>query len=205
MKLGFYKYVAALLLVAGILFCILFFSLHREEKTIDLTEAYIRDVKSMTQLCSMDFYNEVPVVDTINNRVLFAVQKQQGSISFDIEKLEIKKDGENIIIILPPEIVDIYESTEPNSWQVIDSKAIGPLSFLRSDNMPEEDERKLKQKIKNKALRQLYTDGIVQNARKEAALNIAEFMKTIYASQIMVIDPSPRGAFYSQITLPSKK
>lgn len=205
MKLGFYKYIAGLLVVAGILFFVLFFSFHRERITIDLTEAYIKDVRSMTQLCSMDIYNEVPVVDTINNRVMFAVQKQQGSISFDIEKLETKKEGEKMIITLPPEIVEIYESTEPNSWQVIDTKAIGPLSFLRSDNMPEDDERKLKLKIKNKAVRQLYLEGIVQKARKEAALNLASLMTKIYGGEIMVIDPTPRGAYYNRIIPPSKR
>ena len=51
-------------------------------------------------------------MDTINNKVMFAVQKQKGSISFDIENMQVDAEGDTVKITLSPEIVDLYEARE---------------------------------------------------------------------------------------------
>ena len=43
----------------------------------------------MVRLCAVDIYSEVPVLDTIDNKVMFAVQKQKGSVLFDIENMQV--------------------------------------------------------------------------------------------------------------------
>ena len=102
----------------------------------------------MVQLCAIDIYSEVPILDTINNKVMFAVQKQKGSVSFDLENMQMDDNGDTVKIVLSPEIVDLYEATEDNSWEVIDTKAIGRMSMFKSDKFTDEEENALKANIK---------------------------------------------------------
>lgn len=151
------------------------------------------DVKEMVRLCSMEIYNEVPVLDTVNFKVIFAVQKQSGSISFDIENLEIDDLGDTVRIQLPREIVEVNESTEKDSWEVIDTKAIGPMSILRSNKFTLEEENRVKSKLKAKAVRRLYANGTVKQARKDAVDNLTRLMQTVYRKPVIVTDPTPEG------------
>ena len=151
------------------------------------------DVKEMVRLCSMEIYNEVPVLDTVNFKVMFAVQKQNGSISFDIEHLNIDDSGDTVRIELPREIVDVYESTGKNSWQVIDTKAIGPMAFLRSNKFTLEEENRVKAKLKAGSIKRLYENGTVRQARKDAVKNLTRLMETAYRKPVLVSDPTPDG------------
>ena len=151
------------------------------------------DVKEMVRLCSMEIYNEVPVLDTVNFKVMFAVQKQSGSISFDVEHLEVDPTADTIRIQLPREIVDVYESSEKNSWQVIDTKAIGPMALLRSDKFTLEEENRVKAKLKAKATARLYANGSVRKARKDAVENLTRLMQSFYRKPVVVTDPTPNG------------
>ncbi len=131
--------VFAAIVVVGIA---LFFWLGAPKKSIEVGKGQISDIKTMAQLCTVDLYNEVPVLDTINNKVLFAVQKQRGSVSFDLENMQVNTDGDTVKIVLSPEIVEINEATEDNSWQVIDSKNMSLNGFnpLASDKLTDEEE-----------------------------------------------------------------
>ncbi|MDE6582453.1 MAG: hypothetical protein K2K47_08015, partial [Duncaniella sp.] len=120
--------IAAVILVVAI-----YFSLPSYKKTIEVGKGRIANIETMAQLCVIDLYNEVPILDTINDKVMFAVQKQRGSVSFDLENMHIDADGDTVKVTLSPEIIDIYEATEDNSWEVIDTKAIGTLALLKSD------------------------------------------------------------------------
>ena len=151
------------------------------------------DVKEMVRLCSMEIYNEVPVLDTVNAKVIFAVQKQNGSISFDVENLKVDETSDTIMIQLPREIVEVYESTEKDSWQVIDTKAIGPMAILRSDKLTLEEENRVKAKLKSKAIKRLYANGSVRKARKDAVENLTRLMEAFYRRPVIVTDPTPAG------------
>lgn len=193
--LGPFSYII-IALVVGAVFCILFFSLHKERITIEVRPGEIKDIKSMVQLCSMDIYNEVPIIDTINGRVLFAIQKQNGSISFDMEDMKIINDSDTVIITLTPEIIELYESTEPESWKIIDSKAIGTFSMFRSDEIPLEDENILKGRIKERSIKQLYNMGVVETARLDGANTLKDLLEKVYKKPVLVMDPTPKGAYY---------
>ena len=151
------------------------------------------DVKEMARLYSMEIYNEVSVLDTVNYKVMFAVQKQSGSISFDVDNITIDDTGDTVRIVLPREIVDIYESTEKNSWQVIDTKAIGPMAFLRSNRFSSAEENRVKAKLKANSIKRLYANGTVRQARKDAAANLTRLMQTAYRKPVIVSDPTPEG------------
>ena len=152
------------------------------------------DVKEMVRLCSMEIYNEVPVLDTVNFKVMFAIQKQSGSISFDVEHLIVDDSGDTVRIQLPREIVEVNESTEKNSWQVMDTKAIGPMAILRSNKFSLEEENRVKAKLKANSIKRLYSNGTVRQSRKYAVDNLTRLMETAYRKPVIVSDPTPDGS-----------
>lgn len=72
--------------------------------------------------------------------------KQRGSITFDLENMQIATDGDTVKVIMPDEIVSITEATDNDSWKVVDTKAIGLLAMLRSDKLTLEEENQVKAK-----------------------------------------------------------
>ncbi|MDE5840839.1 MAG: DUF4230 domain-containing protein, partial [Muribaculaceae bacterium] len=117
-----------------------------------------------------------------------------GSISFDMEHMQIDDTGDTIRVILPPEIVEVNESSEKNAWQVIDTKAIGPMSILRSNKFSISEENRVKSKIKAKSIKRLYANGTVRQARKDAVKNLSRLMEGIYRRPVIVTDPTPEGS-----------
>lgn len=188
------KYIIPLILAAAIAFLgwQLYRYLQRPDE-IEVLPSKPGDVKEMARLCSMEIYNEVSVLDTVNSKIIFAVQKQSGSISFDMENLRIDDSGDTVRIVLPREIVEIYESNEKNAWEVIDTKAIGPMAFLRSNKFTTEEENRVKSKIKAKAIRRLYSNGTVSKARKDAVENLTRLMEGVYRKPVIVTDTTPNG------------
>lgn len=162
------------------------FLLARDKKQIDVMDGRVAHIKTMVRLSSVEIYREVPVVDTVNSKVICAIQKQRGSISFDIEKLRIDSVGDTLIITLPREIIDIYEATDPNSWQVVDTKAIGNLSMIQSGKLTNYEENIVKSRLKAKAKRELYRDGTVQRARTEATANLRSLAEKLYRKPVIV-------------------
>lgn len=153
----------------------------------------ISRVEEMARLCSMDLYSEVPVLDTINGKVMFAVQKQRGSISFDLEKLTVDDSGDTVVITLPPEIIELREATETNSWEVIDTKAVGKLALFRTDRISDLEENALKRRVSERSRKRLYDNGTVARARAEGADNLRRLMEKIYRRPVIILDPTPAG------------
>lgn len=186
----------AIAVVIGLV--ILYFSLSSPKKSIDVSKGQIRNVETMAQLCAIEIYSEVPILDTVNNKVMFAVQKQKGSVSFDLENMDMDIKGDTVKISLSPEIVEIYEATEDNSWEVIDTKAIGVMSVLRSNKFTDEEENAIKAKIRNNSKKLLYHNGTIERARKEGANNLQMLMEKVYQKPVKVFDPTPKGAHYEE-------
>ncbi|MDE6649838.1 MAG: hypothetical protein K2K45_07905 [Muribaculaceae bacterium] len=189
------KYAIPLILTVLIVFAgwLLYRKIQKPEE-IEIFQSRPGDVMEMARLCSMELYNEVSILDTVNSKVMFAVQKQAGSISFDMEHLQIDDTGDTIRIILPPEIVEVHEASEKNAWQVIDTKAIGPMAILRSNKFTISEENRVKSKIKTNAIKRLYANGTVRQARKDAVKNLSLMMEGIYRRPVIVTDPTPEGS-----------
>lgn len=186
-----------LILIAFVVIAIaaaaLYFLFATPKKTIDVSKGHVSKIETMAQLCAVEIYSEVPVLDTINDKVMFAVQKQKGSVSFDLEKMKVDADGDTVTVTLPQEIVELYEATEDNSWEVIDTKAIGSMAMFRSDKFTDEEENMLKAHIKENSRRLLYRNGTIQRARAEGARILQSLMEKIYRKPVKVIDPTPKG------------
>lgn len=160
----------------------------RRQPEVDISRASVAGIDEMVRLCTMEVYSEVPVMDTIGSRVLFGIQKQQGSISFPLDKLEMDTIGDTIRVTLPREHIEILESTEPDAWEVIDTKAIGPMGLLRSDRMSIDDENRIKEKARRQAVSRLYADGTVAQARRDASVTLARMLTATLRRPVTVVD-----------------
>ncbi len=161
---------------------------------ITIKEAKIKEVRAMAQLCAMEIYEDVPIRAHIGSRHLFARQKLQGSINFDIEKLNLFESEDTLTITLPPETVEVYESTLPEAYNVIDT---WNTKFLGSDKFTAEEENSIKAKAKRQWIRRQYAKGTVRRARAEAAVTLREMLTAIYKKPVKVIDPTPNGLYYT--------
>lgn len=182
------KYVIILLAVSAIAIAAYIWLDHSGKEEIIIDKGRISDVKTMVQLCAMEIYNEVPILDTINNKVIIAVQKQVGTISFDIDNIDVDYEGDTVWFSLPREIVNIREATEENSWQVIDTKNIGFLGQIKNDRLSIREENAVKAKAKRNAERILYENGTIRRARTEASVTLKSLMEKIYRKPVIVVD-----------------
>lgn len=80
----FLIYCVVLAVAAGFIY---FYFKSPAKADVETGKARINEIESMVRLCAVDIYSEIPVLDTINDKVIFGIQKQSGSISFDLEKL----------------------------------------------------------------------------------------------------------------------
>lgn len=164
------------------------FLLQPKESSITVDPGRANVAETMARLCTVDIYSEVPVLDTINDKVIFAVQKQTGSVSFDLEKMAVDTTGDTVRIILPPEIVELYEATEKDSWKVIDTKNIGRFGAFRSSRLSDAEENAVKARIKKNSLRMLYDKGVIRRAREEGSRSLREMLEMVYRRPVIVTD-----------------
>lgn len=183
--------IAAAILLGGILLIV---SLNRKsyQQSGDLTidGAMVKGVESMVRLCSMDIYEETPVKATIGNRHLFGRITLKGSITFDLERIVLKMSGDTLRVQLPPEKVEILESTDKDSYIVIDTWND---RFMGSGSFTTAEENKIKEKVKQNAIKSIYRKGYVKRARAEAAENLTAMLSALTSKPVVVTDPTPEG------------
>lgn len=183
--------IAAAILLGGILLIV---SLNRKSsrQSGDLTidGAIVKEVESMVRLCSMDIYEETPVKATIGNRHLFGRITLKGSITFDLERIALKMSGDTLRVQLPPEKVEILESTDKDSYIVIDTWND---RFMGSGSFTTAEENKIKEKVKQNAIKSIYRKGYVKRARAEAAENLTAMLSALISKPVVVTDPTPEG------------
>ncbi len=183
--------IAAAILLGGILLIV---SLNRKSsrQSGDLTVdgAMVKEVESMVRLCSMDIYEETPVKATIGNRHLFGRITLKGSITFDLERIALKMSGDTLRVQLPPEKVEILESTDKDSYIVIDTWND---RFMGSGSFTTAEENKIKEKVKQNAIKSIYRKGYVKRARAEAAENLTAMLSALTSKPVVVTDPTPEG------------
>lgn len=183
--------IAAAILLGGILLIV---SLNRKssQQSGDLTidGAMVKEVESMVRLCSMDIYEETPVKATIGNRHLFGRITLKGSITFDLERIVLKMSGDTLRVQLPPEKVEILESTDKDSYIVIDTWND---RFMGSGSFTTAEENKIKEKVKQNAIKSISRKGYVKRARAEAAENLTAMLSALTSKPVVVTDPTPEG------------
>lgn len=157
-------------------------------------DAAITDISPMVRLCSVDIYEDIPIKATIGPRHIFARATVNGSITFDLENLRMREQGDTITVTLPREIVEIHESTEPESYQVIDTWND---SFFGSDKITTAEENKIKAKVRENFRRKVYAKGYVKRARAEAVANLTSMLSGLTGKTVIVSDPTPDGNYHT--------
>ena len=183
--------IAAAILLGGILLIV---SLNRKSSQqsgdITIDGAMVKEVESMVRLCSMDIYEETPVKATIGNRHLFGRITLKGPITFDLARIALKMSGDTLRVQLPPEKVEILESTDKDSYIVIDTWND---RFMGSGSFTTAEENKIKEKVKQNAIKSIYRKGYVKRARAEAAENLTAMLSALTSKPVVVTDPTPEG------------
>lgn len=176
--------IAAVCIVAVAAWLIVKYTSAPEADRVRMHEASVSDVRAMARLCSVDIYEEIPVKGHIGKRHLFARMRITGSISFDLDNLEMTERGDTLSVRLPREIVEIREATDPNSYQVIDTWHEG---LLGSSYFTTAEENEMKGRVLAGYRDALYSKGHVARARREAAHNLAQMLTGITKRPVEVL------------------
>lgn len=108
----------ALIVVVGLG---IWWTLSPDASHVTMAPAKIENVKQMVQLSTLELYEEVPVKGTVDTRHLVGRLALEGTVDFDLEKLQFDEQGDSVTVVLPPEIVTLRESTRPGAYTVIDT------------------------------------------------------------------------------------
>lgn len=163
-----------------------------EVSRVKVEKSKIRDISPMLQLCTVEIYDEIPVKGRAGKKHLVAKTVIYGSISFDLENVQIIETADTIDVTLPSEIIQIQESTEPGAYQVIDTWSDG---FLDFGTLTTRQENKIKKLVLEGYRKSLYDKGLVRKARKEAARNLASLLRSATGKTVIVTDFHPNGVY----------
>lgn len=166
-----------------------------EQDDISVRGASNIDIRTLVQLCTTEIYEDVPVKYRIGTKHLVARQLQQGTVSFDLEGLDVDTSADTLTVVLPAEIVEIHESTAPNAYEVYDTWND---ELFGSNNLTVKEENKIKASARRDAVRRQYANGTVARARKEAAGSLKSYMEMLYRKPVVVVDPAPAGVRYKE-------
>lgn len=162
-----------------------------EASNITMQEAKITDVTPMLRLCSVEIYDDVPVKGSIGDKHLFARVALKGSIFFDLDSVQTTETGDTLLVTLPREIVEVYESTDAGAYQVIDTWCD---SFFGSSNLTTAEENSIKAEVRDNYRKGIYEKGYVTRARKEAVDNLTSLLGGLTGKTVIVTDPTPNGS-----------
>lgn len=150
-----------------------------------ISETKLAEIKDMMKLCSMEVRDDVAIKDSINGKWIFAKTTVNGYIRFDLEKLDYEVRDDSVIILLPPEEIEIYESSANNAYEVIDTWNASLLDMRR---MTADEETAIKKRMAKKYKASFYDKGYVRRARASAVETLNHLL-SMMDPKITVIDP----------------
>lgn len=158
-----------------------------EPDRTEIRKARVEDLRAAIELCTIEFYEDLPVAGEKGHNHIFAKMAVQGNISFDLDSIHNYFSGDTLIVELPEEIIEIKESTEPGAYSVVDEWND---RLFGSNRMPTDAENKLKLIAKENFRKKLYKDGTVRRARAEAVETLTGLLGNIRKQPVKVIDPT---------------
>ena len=159
-----------------------------ESTNMAISETKLSEIKDMLKLCTMEVRDDVAIKDSINGKWIFAKATVNGYFRFDLEKLDYQVKNDSVVIILPPEEIEIYESSANNSYEVIDTWNASMLDLRR---MTAAEETAIKKRMARKYKASFYDKGYVKRARASAVETLSRLL-SIIDPKITVIDPQEK-------------
>lgn len=184
------KFGLALALVCGIAAGAWVWYGHRTGSVAKVGEARISDIRDMVKLCTFEIVDEVALKDSINGKWLFAKSRITGRVGFNLEQLEFRQRGDTLVVVLPPETVEVRESTVPGSYEVIDS---WDESLFGLGKMTAREENALRRRQARRYESLVYSRGYVRRARASAVATLSHLL-SMMPFPVEVTDPWPEGA-----------
>lgn len=126
----------------------------------------LKRITQMVDLSSLEFHEEIPVKDNIDGKWIVARMTIEGSVKFDMDSIRFRESGDTTFVTLPKEKIEIYESTDPRSYEVIDTWDADRVVFGRKLTAAEENS--IKQRARESIEARIRKQGYVERARKNA-------------------------------------
>ncbi len=166
------------------------FSLNRSEPAspYEMSDARIDEVKTLMKLCTMEIHDEMAIRDSVNGKWIFARERVNGYIGFDLENMTHDMHGDTLVVYLPVEEVRIYEGVEPDSYKVLDTWSDRP--FYQSGTLTAAEENIIKLRRADSFRTLAYRKGYVARARRNA-VNILTALVSRFDRPVVVIDTVP--------------
>lgn len=170
---------------------------NRNGSTASVKETRMKEIREMVNLCTLEIMDEVALKDSINGKWLFARCRLNGRVGFDLEKLEFREKGDTLVVVLPPETVEIRESVSPGSYEVIDT---WDDSLLGLGKLSTAEENALRRRQAARYRTMVYSRGYVSRARANAVATLTDLF-SLFDTPVVIFDPSPEGEGWPGTTL----
>lgn len=141
------------------------------------TPAHLKSLNEMAQLATLDFHEEIAVKDKQAGKWIVARMTVEGSVRYDLDSLRLEQRGDSLLLIMPKERFDILESTDPGSYEVLDSWDAERAMFGRK--MTAAEENALKQRARNRLETTLRNRGYVKRARENARTVLTPLLRRL--------------------------
>lgn len=161
-----------------------------EPSRITMRESVVSDLSPMARLCTLDIYEEVPIKGSVGKKHLVAMAMLKATVTFNLDGVSLQEDGDTLRFTLPPERVEVYESTAPESYRVIDTWND---ALLDNSELTAAQENLIKAKAGENFKKNIYRKGYVRRARREAVANLTAMLAGITGKTVIVSDPTPDG------------
>lgn len=154
---------------------------HATVSRVRMERARIADIRAMVSLCSLDFYEDVPVKGHVGPKHLFAKATLRGTVSFDLEKLSVSEHGDTLTVSLPAPTVEVLESNEPGAYRIIDTwSERWTDGIFTSAKLTAAEENAIKAKSAELFETRIRQRGYTERARREAAANLRTLLSALY-------------------------
>lgn len=188
------RYIALLLTLIVILAAaaIILWRNSQASTNMSISETKLSEIKDMVKLCSLEVRDDIAIRDSINGKWIFAKNTVNGYVRFDLEKLDYQTRNDSIVIFLPPEEIEVYESSRDNSYEVIDT---WNQSLLDLRNLTAAEETAIKKRVANRYKASFYEKGYVSRARSSAVATLSTLLSRMDDGKITVVDLYPDGYY----------
>ena len=179
------KIIIILTILVAALGVVAWFGLRKpaEERTYTTDPARISEIKQMVALSTFEFHEEMPIRDSINGKWLVAKATVEGSVKFDMEKVRFEQRGDTTFVTLPEPTVEILESTEPDSYRILDTWDANRAVFGRTLSAAEENA--VKRRWSEKVRRHVAEAGYESRARENAIATLTPLFNAMQGTVIV--------------------
>lgn len=149
----------------------------KEGESYPTEKATLKSVKEMARLATLDFHEEIAVKDESDGKWIVARMTIEGSVRYDMDSVRLEERGDTLMLLMPKESFDIYESTDSASYHVIDTWDARRAVMGRKLSAAEEN--RIKERARRNLEATLRKRGYVARARENAKAVLLPLMRRL--------------------------